>query len=368
MVAVSSRPPRRARRAGRRAARGRRSRSRRPPGPAATARPKLSEIDDRGRGAETLAERRAQLAGRSGPGPRAAATRRPRPARSTVDAGVRAHEPVLGAHDQHAALGTHHLGALVEDHLHQARVLVRASRRAHRARADGSTCRRSRSRPSAFETTFCATTSTSPSPIVTPARSRRRAIAATGRRPGRISGSRRAACLRERERSSCDGGSPSCARSARSTPRVSRRARRARCASALHAARRGRRRVSTSSASEGTSLDRAVEAARSRLLDVALERAGAELRLNGPRGSSSERVGAAAVAVGHDHDVRSPPRRRDRARPAPPGRAAGSRPAPAAPARSRAPRRAPVPSSAACDWPFSAVGDQRPRRARRPGR
>ena len=62
-----------------------------------------------------------------------------------VHARVGADEAVMGAADQHAALGAQHLGGLVEHHLHRARVLaVRRPRRAaasSRARALGSHAR-----------------------------------------------------------------------------------------------------------------------------------------------------------------------------------------------------------------------------------
>ena len=108
-----------------------------------------------------------------------------------VDAGRGADEavPRLGDHERRP--GADDLAALAEDHLDVARVAVRARRARPRA-ADGSTSASRTTRPSTFETAFCATTTTSPSSSP-PARSaaaceqQRR-----GRRPPRAPGAPRA--------------------------------------------------------------------------------------------------------------------------------------------------------------------------------
>ena len=77
-----------------------------------------------------------------------------------VHARVGAHEPVMGLADEHALVRAHELDGLVEHRLDQARVLaVLGAER--RGRSPASISSRRRTRPSAFETTLCATTSTS---------------------------------------------------------------------------------------------------------------------------------------------------------------------------------------------------------------
>ena len=129
----------------RRRARASRRAARRPARPIATsswpwrqARPKLSLIRTR--------DARARSA-RAGARAARARRRRGRAGSTTsvslvggvggVDAGVGADEAVAGAADQHAALGAHDLGGLVEDDLHRARRPCRRSAASSRARARG---------------------------------------------------------------------------------------------------------------------------------------------------------------------------------------------------------------------------------------
>ena len=107
-----------------------------------------------------------------------------------VDAGVGADEAVAGAADQHAGPDAHELGGLVEHDLDGARVLAVLARAMKRARAVGVTSARSTIAPSAFETTLCATTRTSPGSMPPARRPRRRRAARRGRRPGGSPGSR----------------------------------------------------------------------------------------------------------------------------------------------------------------------------------
>ena len=158
--------------------------------------------------------------------------------------GVRAHEAVAGHAHEHAALGAQQLGRLVEHDLHERAGPCRARRASARARSPGSTSARRRSRPSAFDTTLWATTSTSPS-----ARSAR----------GRRRQQRAEVVARARPRAAAASGM---AERLRPSPASGRRARRAwrgaarraaRC-ERLHAARPRSSPVSTSSTSDGGAL------------------------------------------------------------------------------------------------------------------
>ena len=80
-----------------------------------------------------------------------------------VDPGVGADEAMVGLDDQDAALGTQDAPALGEDQLDQRRVLAERPRRGGAPRRPGSPSERRRTRPSALETIFCETTTTSPS-------------------------------------------------------------------------------------------------------------------------------------------------------------------------------------------------------------
>ena len=110
------------------------------------ARPKLSETTTAGGDAEPLGERGAQRA-RRGVGVRGQQAGRVVAGHvRLVDAGVRAHEAVLGPDDQHAARRRAGPRALVEDQLHERGSLP--SRRPARApRAPGSTVRGARAGP-----------------------------------------------------------------------------------------------------------------------------------------------------------------------------------------------------------------------------
>ena len=243
-----------------------------------------------------------------------------------------------------------------------------------RARADGSTSRRSRSRPSAFDTTFCATATTSPSPIRTPAASAARGDQrAPGRRRGAISG----------RPVSGRGGEHARQLAARQLLRSIRPQRRRGCsrrASGVSgerapAARRGRRGVSRSSASDGTSRDGEVEA-RSCACSVwrssepgpklGLERPArdrAPARWSRSRGGRARSRRPGRVGLAHERVELAP------------GRAAGSRRAPARRARTRARRRAPcrparpgtgpASSRSATDHDVLGAGGSPPARRRR---
>ena len=69
----------------------------------------------------------------------------------------------MGHRDQHAALGAQHVAGFVEHDLYLPRVLAEPVTRARPLAASGSTSASRRTRPSAFDTTLWATTSTSPS-------------------------------------------------------------------------------------------------------------------------------------------------------------------------------------------------------------
>ena len=278
-----------------------------------------------------------------------------------VDARVRAHEPVARARDQHAALGAQHLGALVEHHLHHARVLVErvrqlAARAPTAARRPAAT-----SRPSAFETTFWLRTTTSPRPIATPALAATSAINSARSSPGRHLRHARHDLLRTAPQRSSRGGADAADLAQHSA--------RARCAP-VHVVeradelRRDRRRCRRRGRAKEPCVTTCSRPFVLRLLHVARQRVRAELRLERARRVEQERVGARVVAVGHDHDVL---RRRSRARAgrAPPGRPAGSRPGPAAPARSPSPPRAPARPARPATAPCRRSRRSRSRRPRR---
>ena len=105
-----------------------------------------------------------------------------------VDAGVRADEAVLRLADHHAVVHAHDARALAQHDLDDARVLLPllGDLLRERARLDASS--RSTMRPSAFETTFCVTTRTSPSSNARPWRCAAPRMSAARSSPGRTSG------------------------------------------------------------------------------------------------------------------------------------------------------------------------------------
>ena len=106
---------------------------------------------------EAGAQARRGTAGSSG----SSTSSPPRPRRSMVDAGVRAHEAVVGHADQRPLDRSQELGRLVEDGLHE-RASLWCSSASARARSPGSISSLADT-ALAFETTLCAITSTSPS-------------------------------------------------------------------------------------------------------------------------------------------------------------------------------------------------------------
>ena len=224
-------------------------------------------------------------------------------------------------------------------------------RRAARPRA-------SRTRPSAFETTFWATTSTSVPETAIDAAPRaginsREVIAR--RRPRDARRPRPASSRSGRVVHAATGAAARALDLPQHAPGARSRAR-----AALERARRSSARsspVSTSSASDGSRLDRVAQPAALRLLDVALAATRAELRLERARRDRAParsfpcpwRSGTITTS-----SVRDAASRRSSSISA--GRSAGSRRAPAARGRSRARTARARPASAALRLPLLARG------------
>ena len=102
---------------------------------------------------------------------------------------VRAHEPMTGAADDQAAVRpAHDLGRLAQDELHLARVLPPLAPPTRGPALRGSTEARSTTRPSALDTIFWVTTTTSSSVRPMPAAPSAAAMSAPGRPPPTTSG------------------------------------------------------------------------------------------------------------------------------------------------------------------------------------
>ena len=274
-----------------------------------------------------------------------------------VDAGVGAHEAVVRAADEHAALGAQDLGGLVEHDLDGARVLALRLRPA-RGRAGRARCSSSATTaPSALETTLCATATIWPSVSARglPPSPSAATISSPRSSPGRTSGRPRKAVALSwwwltwpvtpgaRSAGLGEGGERPCVPSRPSTARVRGAPVRA-AGQQLAAARRGPRpcrcrAAATPGARSGRPRRPRAPSARWRS-----QLSGPKLGRDRVRGCEQQAVGAGPVTVGHDR-----PRlarldacagvREQRSR-APPGRARGSRRGRTA--RARIPRREPA--------------------------
>ena len=222
-----------------------------------------------------------------------------------VDAGVGAHEAVVGAADEHAALRAHDARRLVEDDLHVARVLGVLARELPGAVADDDVLERGAARPRPWRRPCGRRRGRRR------ARSRRRRAGRRGRRPGAPRAGRRAPTPAA---SSGPRGPPSWRRCAlhgcRGGCRSSRASRPRVCAAPPVRASSAARRTARSSAVSTSSTSERGSATRQRA-PLAPAACSWRSRLPGPKlgaiasgGASSRALVPGAVAVGDDDDVR----------------------------------------------------------------